>query len=389
MIKRIAVPALVLVVMAAASPARAIPAFARRYKVDCHFCHEGYPKLNSMGQRFRERGFRMDKEDAFELEEWARSVPVDLRASANHTFLEGSEDTNYGFLKPIGAGNLGRRVSYWVDEGVLITEGDDTFRHTRPADAWARVEIVRAGKLYLKGGRFELDLPFTQVRTPHLFSYDIYFANTGFERDRIGDYQDGVEVGGQLPRDVRWSAAVVAGRDPDGAGDIDERAEDFDANLFLRIAKRVDQHRVGGFAYVGRNTIAQAPGVSADDTLLRLGADASVWVQRLNLYGVAMYGRNDNSILSGRAPRGTGQALSFSGGFLQADWHARDDLVLTLRGNVVHRPPGNTAASRITLASVFPGIQVFVRERLKIAFEYGFTNRDRPDLGAVQLDVAF
>ena len=68
---------------------------------------------------------------------------------------------------------------------------------------------MKSGRLYLKGGRIELDLPFTQTRTPHLFSYDIYFANTGLERDNIGDYQDGAEIGGQLPRDVHWSAACA------------------------------------------------------------------------------------------------------------------------------------------------------------------------------------
>jgi hypothetical protein len=375
--------------MASATPAQAIPAFARRYEVACNFCHDGYPKLNSMGERFRERGFRMSQEDPFDLGTWARTVPVSLRASGTRFLVEASEDIDQAFLKAASAGHLGRRLSYWVDDGVLISQGNDNFTHARPDNAWARVEVVPAGKLYAKGGRFELDLPFTHARRPHVFSYDIYFANTGSEHDTIGAYQEGVEVGGQLPRDVRWSAAVVAGRDTEGIGDVDERADGFEANLFLRIAKRINRHRVGGFAYIGRNTIAEGPGAVADDALLRLGADASVWIRRLNVYGVAMYGRNDNSVVSARAPAGTGQALSFSGGFLQADWHAREAVVLTLRGNLVSRPPGRTAEARVTMASLVPGVQVFVRERLKLGFEYGFTNRARPDVGAVQVDVAF
>jgi len=389
MVKRIVVLAAVVLGMAAARPALAVPAFARRYQVECHFCHDGYPKLNNMGQRFRERGFRMEKEDAFDLDKWARSVPLDVRASGTHFFFQGADDTNSGFLKPISAGSLGRRFSYWVDDGISIHGGSDHFTHTNPDNAWARVDILPAGRLYIKGGRFEMDLPFTQVRTPHLFSYDIYFANTGSEVDNVGDYQDGAELGGQLPRDVHWSAAVVAGRDPKGAGDINRRADRFDANLFLRIAKRINQHRVGAFAYIGRNTLVQSPTIAADDSLLRLGADASVWIHRLNLYGVAMYGHNDNSILSARAPTGTGQGLSFAGGFLQADWHVRDDVVLTLRGNLVSRPPGATADARETFASLFPGIQVFIYEHLKLSFEYGFLNRDRSDFGAAQVDLAF
>src|SRR5712691_9553755 len=391
MVKRVILLAATALAVAAAAPVEAIPAFARRYDVSCHFCHDGYPKLNSMGQRFRERGFRMEKEDAFALDKWARTVPVDLRASGTHYFVEKGDDFNSGFLKGVSAGSLGRRLSYWIDDGVLISEGDKTFTHTKPDNAWGRVEIIAAGKLYAKGGRLELDLPFTQTRTSHLFSYDIYFANTRSEGDAIGSFRDGVEVGGELPRDMHWSAAVVAGHDAAGAGDVDSRAERFDGNLFLRLAKRINQHRVGAFAYVGRNTLVRSATNTADDNLLRLGADASVWVQRLNLYGVAMYGRNDNSIFDPRVSGGAGQALSFSGGFAQADYHVRDDLVLTLRANLVSRP---TSASpgvnpRQSLASLFPGLQFFVRERLKLAFEYGFLNQDRSDIGAVQVDLAF
>src|SRR6266571_3120849 len=205
----------------AAEPAFANPAFARRYKVECHFCHDIYPKLNAMGQRFRERGFRMEREDAFDASTWLRSVPLAGRAEGNHTFLEQADGVNFGFLKGISAGNLGTRVSYWVDDGVVVNEktnpGDKRFTHVKPDNAWLRVEVVSGGKLYAKGGRLEMDLPFTQTRTPHLFSYDVYFANTGFETDNIGSFQDGVEVGGDLPRDARWSAAVVKGKNSDSA----------------------------------------------------------------------------------------------------------------------------------------------------------------------------
>jgi hypothetical protein len=384
MIKRVILPT-AMALAAAAAPVQAIPAFARRYDVSCHFCHDGYPKLNSMGQRFRERGFRMDKEDPFDGDKWARTVPITLRASASHYFFEG-DDTNSGFLKGISAGNLGRRLSYWVDDGLLITEGSDNFQHTRPDNAWARVELVRAGKLYLKGGRLELDLPFTQTRTPHLFSYDIYFATTGNESDAIGFFQDGVEVGGYLPQDWHWSAAVVAGRDRPGSEHVDTRTERFDGDVFLRLAKRINQHRAGVFAYIGRNFIATSTG-TADDDLLRLGADASVWIRRLNLYGVAMYGRNSDSLPGPSG--GAGRALSFSGGFLQADYRARDFLVLTLRGNLVSLPTGTTLASHQTYTSLFPGAQVFIRERLKLSFEYGFQNKDRSNFGAAQVDLAF
>jgi hypothetical protein len=390
MMKRRAVLAFAAaIVLGWAGKSEAISAFANRYDVACHFCHDGYPKLNAMGQRFKERGFRMANEEAFDLERWVRTVPFTVRASGARLFVENGDGSNFGLIKFVSAGNLGRRVSYWVDDGISITEGEDHFQHTKVDNGWLRLEVVTGGKLYLKGGRFELDLPFTQTRTPHLLSYEIYAVNAGFETDSLDGYHHGVEVGGDLPGDVRWSAAVVAGRNPEGQDEIDDEAGKFDGNVFLRLAKRVNTSRLGAFAYVGRNTLVQSPAVVWQDNLLRLGVDASVWVQRLNLYGVGMYGRNDNPIANASRPDGTNESRSFGGGFVQADWHVRDEMAITGRVNVVKRPEGATDSENQTFVSVFPGVQFFVRQRFKLSFEYGFMNRDRPGLGALQAELVF
>jgi hypothetical protein len=241
----------------------------------------------------------------------------------------------------------------------------------------------------VRGGRMELDVPFTNVRTPHLFGYEIYSQNTGFETDTIGIYQEGVEVGGTLPGDAHWSAALVKGRNSAAAEAFSSEAGDFDANVFLRAHKRAGRQRFGAFAYFGQNTLATSPSVVWEDEYFRFGADADLWLQRLNLYGVFMYGRNDNSIATPASPSGTGEELSFSGGFAQADYHATDNLALTLRLNMVRRPPGSSNLSRETFSSLYPGIQVWVLQRLKLSFEYGFQNKDRPGLGIVQAEVAF
>jgi hypothetical protein len=122
MVKRMVVLAVAALGVASATPVHAIPAFARRYEVACSFCHDGYPKLNSMGERFRERGFRMSQEDPFDLGAWARTIPVSLRARGTHYFVQGLGDIDQAFLKAVSAGHVGRRLSYWVDDGVLISE---------------------------------------------------------------------------------------------------------------------------------------------------------------------------------------------------------------------------------------------------------------------------
>jgi hypothetical protein len=387
--QRLAVAALTLAGLTAAGPALAIPAFERRYQAQCHFCHEGYPKLNAIGQRFKERGFRMQREEGFDAGAWLDSVPVAMRAFGTQTFLEEAEDATTGFFKALSAGNLGGRFSYWIDDAVLIQEGEDSFDHVNPDNLWLRFEVIEGGKLYARAGRIEMDLPFTQTRTPHLFSYDIYFANTGFEADNIGDHQDGVEIGGDLPSDFRWSAALVEGHNAAGAEELSDETGAFDANLFLRLSKRIARHRFGAFAYFGRNTLALSPDVVWDDDLIRLGLDANVWLDRLNLYGVFVYGSNNNPIATEEQPLGTQQELSYNGGFVQADFHARDNVALTLRLNLVSQPPPGTADSKQTYSGLFPGIQFWFMRRFKLSFEYGFLNQERPSFGALQAEVAF
>ena len=376
--------------VALAPSAQAIPAFARRYGVECHFCHEGYPKLNNMGKRFKERGFRMANEDPFDASKWIRSVPVAVRGWANQLLVEDFDDASSGYLKAISAGNLGKRVSYWADDAMLITEGDDNFTHIKPTNAWLRIDIVSDEKLYLKGGRLELDLPFTQIRTPHLFSYDVYQATTGFESDNIGGYQDGVEIGGALPREWRWSAAVVKGRNDRTAEAFTDEASKFDANVFLRGSKRVNRNRFGGFAYIGRNTLARSAAVVWKNSFQRYGLDADVWLGKLNLYGVYMHGRDSNPYASAARPTGTNIAQTFDGGFLQADYHLLTRLILTARFNAVSEPSDPvTGSAKKTSSNFFPGVQFFFFERGKLSFEYGFLNQDRRSYGAIQAEFAF
>lgn len=371
-----------------ASDASAIPAFARRYGVACDYCHQGYPKLNPMGQRFDERGLRMAQEDPFVVSEWLRGVPASVRLSAQRTFVERVDDSTWGAGKAIAAGSLGRRLAYWADYRLLVRESSDDTFDGRVDNAWAQLEIVDRGRLYLRGGRFELDLPFTAARNPHLFPYEVYTENPAFEYDAIGLAQDGFELGGGLPGDVRWSASVVAGRNRPGVGAISERTGDFDANLFLRASKRLDQHRFGAFAYIARNTLAVAPGIVWDDGILRVGGDLNLWFDRLNLYGVALYGRHDNPVATPASPQGTQQEATFTGGFLQMDFHWTDWAIVTMRAETIARS-GYPSLPDETSNSFYPGVQLFFRERFKLSFEYAARGDRRLDAAGLQAEIAF
>ena len=57
-----------------ASPAGAVPVFARKYQTSCQTCHTIFPKLNPFGEAFRLNGYRMPKE----TEEQVKQAPVSL-----------------------------------------------------------------------------------------------------------------------------------------------------------------------------------------------------------------------------------------------------------------------------------------------------------------------
>ena len=56
--------ALVILALTAATPAAAIPAFARKYQTSCLTCHTVYPKLNPFGEAFRRNGYRFPGVDS-------------------------------------------------------------------------------------------------------------------------------------------------------------------------------------------------------------------------------------------------------------------------------------------------------------------------------------
>jgi hypothetical protein len=374
----------------AAEPALAIPGFARRYKLACQYCHEGMPKLSAEGRAFKERGFRLEN-DTFEIKEWLMTLPGTIRAGVNTDRVEEEEWSTRAFYKVVVAGSLWPRVSFWADRNFASTEEDRTI-DAGTDNAYLRFEIL-PGKLYARGGRIELDLPFTQARSPHLFAYDIYFANTGFESDAIGLHQSGVELGGVWGEKMRWSVAVVKGQNSREARRLSDRADRFDGNVFGRLVRQQGAHRFGALVYLGRNVLSRFDGgerIEWDDKLLRLGIDWDVWWKKLNVYGVLMHAGNSNSIADVSRPNGTEAARTVKGGFLQTDYHMRDWLVLTVQGNLIRRPRTifGPPDDRETALGLAPGIEIWYRERIKLTIEVGLFNLNRPAIAIFQAEVA-
>jgi len=79
-IKNVAVRIAFLVLgLTLASPARAIPAFARKYATSCNTCHTVYPKLSPFGEAFRRNGYRFPGVDSDFIK--AEQIPMGQEAN--------------------------------------------------------------------------------------------------------------------------------------------------------------------------------------------------------------------------------------------------------------------------------------------------------------------
>ncbi|MDH4352090.1 MAG: hypothetical protein OEW56_13160, partial [Gemmatimonadota bacterium] len=114
----------VLAALTIPTPARAIPAFARKYGVSCRLCHDPAPKLTAFGEQFAGNGFRFasgepprDTLDVGDpLLDLMKSLPLALRVDAyirGYTEGTGADfQTPYGF-KLLSGGAIGPKLSYY------------------------------------------------------------------------------------------------------------------------------------------------------------------------------------------------------------------------------------------------------------------------------------
>jgi hypothetical protein len=68
-----------LTMLALASPALAVPAFARKYGTSCLTCHTVYPKLAPFGEAFRRNGYRFPGVDS----DFVKQETIPLGQEAN------------------------------------------------------------------------------------------------------------------------------------------------------------------------------------------------------------------------------------------------------------------------------------------------------------------
>ena len=171
--------------------ANAIPAFARKYGVSCNVCHvPGFPKLNDFGNQFRDQGYQFDADVDLPTNEkitmgfWPVSMRTTVGYQAASVRTDGSGVTTGGFgftgLDILSSGLLHRDISF----GLVFTPGLGSAGFgTGASSSDLEATYVRLNRLErflgvkgeqgtylmnLKVGKFELDVPFSEKRSPTL-----------------------------------------------------------------------------------------------------------------------------------------------------------------------------------------------------------------------------
>jgi hypothetical protein len=455
---------LVVMLMISVPSGKAIPAFSRKYGTSCTTCHNNYPELNDFGLAFKKNGFKFPTDD----ETFVKQEPVMLGSKAQKEAFPGAVypgeipgtvpiafryegNFNWNSQQPqavqatgyvprtdlfvpntftiISAGSMGENFSFWIDDDI---SAGGSGANGGLGDAWLKYnDLGRAfhlpkNTLNVRFGQFEVDLPFTQARTPYLSGYDVFgqanvaqnlcpagalapgtvcqTANNGFV---LGTPQRGIEFGGYPNNgNFMWDVAIVDGTGSSYGGEtslVTRNTKD----VYLRASYQFNLERdpesrhsvqaagptgprdhtsirVGGFYYYGKNQQnfggSSFSSVGLTNTLnepfYRVGGDIRFKYRKLELFGVGMVGHDDNHFLNvdglGNGTLTSAPAVTFTGGFVAGNYWLYPWLIATMRYDFVNSPSdfaSNLSQNR-TRNDFRPGYQILVRANIKVVGEF-------------------
>jgi len=371
--------------------ADAIPAFARKYGFTCNVCHvPGFPKLNDLGNTFRDQGYQLGADedlptnDSITMGYWPVSFRTTVGYQAASVRADGKVATSgsFGFtgLDILSFGTLHRHLSF----GVVLTPGlgGAGFGNGGSAGegdleaAYVRLNSLERflgakGESYLvnlKVGKFEIEVPFSEKRSPTLNSQFVmyhYMAGTpwsgapggligtntyGNPNDfQIGENAPAAELAGytQTPGNgyFRYSLNAISNSNLNaGTGGVGGGRG---VNFYGRMTQSfggygiVTGHRIGIFGAYGNsptvgNAVCGTPGgavgtctgvAGSGQPFSRIGADVSLTYEgQWNLFGAFMHANDSKNLFVGQTNfAGSSivnpQNASWNGAFVELDWY--------------------------------------------------------------------
>ncbi len=372
-------------------------------------------------------------------------------------------DFETGYFSIFSAGNFGSDIAFWVDDDISVAGsnangglGDAYLRFVN----LSRFLKLPTDSLNVRVGQFELDLPVGQARNINISPYDIYSeANIGAISSIASQSQNvnnqftfanpakGVEVsGGHTYGGYHYSLALfdqntsgmsqtpslyVPSATGGSAGGVGFASDSSYKNLYGRLAYRFNLERdpesrhavqaagttgphdhtyltLGSFYMRGKSEQGLATltgeGTStvlyAQEPYYRAGGDFSFNYRTFNLFGVYIYGK-DNNLLpvdatgaliplpigpTSASPVGfvSGNPAKFNGGLVEVDYLPLPFLMLIQRWDGVNSSAdringlmlaGNTpffGAVRSTRNRFTTGVQYLIHPNIKASFEYQY-----------------
>jgi len=349
------------------------------------------------------------------------NVPIAFRYSGNFTWNKKQPPgviATSGFLPRtdlftpntftiISAGSFGPNLSFWIDDDVSTggsgADGGLGDGYLKYNDLGHALRLPK-NALNVRFGQFELDLPFTQARTIYPSDYDVYdqtsvagglgTTNNPFA---LGAPQRGIEFGGYPNNgNFMWSVAFVNGNN-------DGTAARSNKDVYVRVSQKFNLERdpesrnaiqaagptgprdhtsirVGAFYYYGKNQLnldgVLFPGLPAlNEPFYRVGGDLRFKYRHLELYGVGLYGHDQNLVLNaGDTGFQRSTPVTYSGGFAGANYWIHPWLIAYMRYDFVNSPTDfqNGASQYNTRNRFSPGFQILVRANIKVIGEYNY-----------------
>lgn len=372
-------------------------------------------------------------------------------------------DFESGLFSIFTAGNFGGDIAFWVDDDISVGGansagglGDAYLRFVNIG----RLLKLPKDSLSLRAGQFELDLPFTQARNINLSPYDIYSESnigaigsmTALQQNVANQFTfagaaKGIELsGGHTYGGYHYSVAIlnqntsglsqtnspfVPSATGGSSGGLGFASDSSLKDVYARFAYRFNLERdsesrnaiqaaattgprdhtylnLGSFYLHGKSQqglLTTFPGgdprlLYAREPYYRAGGDFSFNYRTFNLFGVYMYGRDNNLLpvddkgmlitlpLESTSPGAVGFVSSvpakFHGGFLEADYLVLPWIMAIGRWDGVHSSADRINGLALTSGTPFfgplrsqrnrytPGIQFLIHPNIKASFEYQF-----------------
>lgn len=252
--------------------ARAIPSFARKYRVSCMQCHSPVPRLNAFGEAFAANGFEFavgePPRDTIGTNDPLLRLQNDLplavrfdayvRAQNNPTGGQNSVDLQTPWvLKLLSGGQVADKVSYYMY--FLLTERGEV---AGLEDAYVQFTDVMESGVSLIVGQFQVSDPLfkREVRLEYE-DYQPYRVRVGLTAADL-TYDRGLMALWSPREGTDVAVEVVSGRGLNEASGNRQYDPDNSRSTLVRLSQNIGPFRVGAFAYRGyeveggaRNTI--------------------------------------------------------------------------------------------------------------------------------------